>query len=275
MQHLRRIIIAAAIPLAAAVGIALSAGAATSAPTGSANGARATEVPPNNPQPNNPEPNNPGPNNPQPNQPVNPQVPPFTQQPPGQTFTFTKPPGTGLPTKTLNSITPTPTRTSPTPTPTKTSPTPTKTASPSTTSPKATSPGGGVAPVPGGGAGGCGQTATHPVTVKVGTVGGKQALVDGNGCALYLSRLDTPQASGCTGTCAQQWPPLIGPSQAGQGVQQGNLGTFTRDDGSQQVTYLGHQLYHFSGDTQPGQANGQGVNQSFFLVDSDGNAIQP
>jgi predicted lipoprotein with Yx(FWY)xxD motif len=269
MHQFRRIIIAAAIPLAAVVGIALSAGVATSAPSGSAaNGARATEVPPNNPEPNNPEPNNPQPqpNNPQP---VSPQIP--SGPPPGQTFTFTKPPVTVLPTKTLTSITPTPTRTA-TPTPTKTS---TKSASPSKTSPKTTGPGGGVAPVPGGGAGGCGQTATHPVTVKVGTAGGKQALVDGNGCALYLFTQDTPQASACTGTCAQQWPPLIGPSQAGQGVQQANLGTFTRDDGSQQVTYFGHQLYHFSGDTQPGQANGQGVNQTFFLVDSDGNAIQP
>jgi predicted lipoprotein with Yx(FWY)xxD motif len=120
--------------------------------------------------------------------------------------------------------------------------------------------------------GGCGHQPTTPVTVKIGTVGGKQALTDGNGCALYLSTQDTPQQSACTGTCLAQWPPLFGTGQAGSGVQQANLGTFMRTDNTQQVTYFGHQLYYFRGDAQPGQANGQGVNQ-FFLIDASGNAI--
>jgi predicted lipoprotein with Yx(FWY)xxD motif len=111
------------------------------------------------------------------------------------------------------------------------------------------------------------------VTVKVATVGGKQALTDGNGCALYLFTQDTPQQSGCTGTCAQQWPPLISQSpKAGSGVTQANLGTFTRPDNTPQVTYFAHQLYYFSGDTAPGQANGQN-NNGFFLVDASGNPI--
>jgi predicted lipoprotein with Yx(FWY)xxD motif len=118
------------------------------------------------------------------------------------------------------------------------------------------------------------MTPASQVTVKIGTVGGKQALTDQNGCALYLFKQDTAQQSACTGTCAQQWPPLISQSpQAGTGVTQANLGTFTRPDNSSQVTYFTHQLYYFSGDTAPGQANGQNNSGSWFLVDASGNAI--
>ena len=36
------------------------------------------------------------------------------------------------------------------------------------------------------------------------------------------------------------------------------LGTITRSDASKQVTYDGHPLYYFAGDSGPGQASGQG-----------------
>ena len=52
------------------------------------------------------------------------------------------------------------------------------------------------------------------------------------------------------------------------------LGTSTRDDGTTQVTYNGHPLYLYSGDTAQGQVNGEGVDGVWFAVTSDGSAAQ-
>jgi predicted lipoprotein with Yx(FWY)xxD motif len=105
-------------------------------------------------------------------------------------------------------------------------------------------------------------------------VDGKQALVDGNGCAVYMNIQDSTTSSSCDAACVAQWPPVKGPAQAGSGVTGSDLATFNRTDGTVQVTYFGHQLYYFSGDTAPGQGNGQGNGQTWFLVDGSGNAIQ-
>ena len=98
-------------------------------------------------------------------------------------------------------------------------------------------------------------------------------MVDAAGCALYVNTQDSAQASACDTTCQGTWIPVPGPAQAGEGVDQANLGTFTRADGTVQATYFGHQLYRFSRDNAPGQANGQGVDGRFFLVDKAGNPI--
>jgi predicted lipoprotein with Yx(FWY)xxD motif len=52
-----------------------------------------------------------------------------------------------------------------------------------------------------------------------------------------------------------------GPATAGSGVT-GKLTTITRSDGSLQATYKGHPLYTYTGDTGPGQNNGNGLNVS-------------
>lgn len=71
---------------------------------------------------------------------------------------------------------------------------------------------------------------------------------------------DTGATSNCNGACAGAWPPVTttGSPTASGGAKASDLGTITRPDGSKQVTYEGHPLYYFSGDSGPGTATGQG-----------------
>lgn len=88
-----------------------------------------------------------------------------------------------------------------------------------------------------------------------------QVLVDGSGRTLYLFEADTSAKSTCNGPCALAWPPLLTSSapHAGSAVMPSLLGTTTRQDGTLQVTYNGHPLYYFAGDTTSGETKGQGL----------------
>jgi len=87
-----------------------------------------------------------------------------------------------------------------------------------------------------------------------------QILVDGNGKTLYLFEADTSTQSTCSGGCAQAWPPVTtnGAPKAAGGASASLLGTTARSDGTTQVTFGGHPLYSFTGDTKPGDTNGEG-----------------
>ncbi len=171
---------------------------------------------------------------------------------PSPTPAPTRPPAT--PTKVPPS--PTPTR-APTPTPTKV-PTPTPTPAPTPT----------ATPRP---------TPSKPATVKVGqsTALGK-FLTDEQGFTLYVFMNDPKNTSTCEADCAQRWPPFLtaGKPIAGPGVNAALLGTIRRKDGTIQVTYNGHPLYYFSGDTKPGDTNGQGFNKLWYVIGPDGMPIQ-
>ena len=103
-------------------------------------------------------------------------------------------------------------------------------------------------------------------------------LVDSAGRSLYLWEADKGTKSMCSGACAAAWPPLTttGKPTAGKGVNASLLGTTKRNDGSLEVTYGGHPLYYFAGDTSPGQITGQGSNgfgAKWYVVSPAGKAI--
>ena len=103
-------------------------------------------------------------------------------------------------------------------------------------------------------------TATGTGTVlKTTTIGGTTVLTNAKGFTLYSFAPDTPTASKCYGSCAVYWPPVTGTTAAGQGLP-GKVTTITRTDGSHQLTYNGHPLYTYIGDTAPGQAKGNNLN---------------
>jgi predicted lipoprotein with Yx(FWY)xxD motif len=85
-------------------------------------------------------------------------------------------------------------------------------------------------------------------------------VVDSRGRTLYLFEKDTRTHSACFGACAVYWPPLLthGTPVGGIGVKRSLLGTVRRTEGGAQVTYAGHRLYLYVGDTRPGQVTGEG-----------------
>lgn len=102
-------------------------------------------------------------------------------------------------------------------------------------------------------------------------------LADQAGRTLYVLTADNGTTSSCYGACATAWPPLIasGPVAASGAAVAADLGTTTRTDGTTQVTYAGHPLYHFARETGPDQVLGLGAQGIWFLVAPAGTMIKP
>jgi predicted lipoprotein with Yx(FWY)xxD motif len=104
-------------------------------------------------------------------------------------------------------------------------------------------------------------------------------LTDGAGRTLYLFTRERSARSRCYGSCAKAWPPLIarGRLLAGRGARHGLLGVTRRRDGSRQVTYRGHPLYYYVGETRAGQILCQNVTEfggTWLVVSPAGKAIR-
>jgi predicted lipoprotein with Yx(FWY)xxD motif len=86
-------------------------------------------------------------------------------------------------------------------------------------------------------------------------------LVDARGRTLHLFEKDRNGASMCNSACAKYWPPLTshGTPRAGKSLHQSLLGLARSGNGTRQVTYAGHPLYTFVGDTRAGQTAGEGL----------------
>jgi predicted lipoprotein with Yx(FWY)xxD motif len=108
-----------------------------------------------------------------------------------------------------------------------------------------------------------GASTTPPAATGTGlkttTIGGTTVLTNGKGFTLYSFAPDTPASSKCYGSCAAYWPPVTGTTAAGQGLP-GKVTAITRTDGTHQLTYNGHPLYTYIGDSAPGQATGNNLN---------------
>lgn len=117
-------------------------------------------------------------------------------------------------------------------------------------------------------------TSADTTTVKTSKTDLGTILVDADGRTLYMFAPDKQGPSTCDGQCITNWPALTGPATAGEGVEQSLLGTAARsDDGTEQVTYGGWPLYHFGGDAAPGDVNGQGTNDVWYVIDASGAPI--
>jgi predicted lipoprotein with Yx(FWY)xxD motif len=106
------------------------------------------------------------------------------------------------------------------------------------------------------------KTASATINGKAETI-----LTNAQGMTLYYRTSDTA-TSVCSSGCAQAWPPLL---FTGSGAPtsstslSGQLTASTNANG-QQVEYNGHPLYTYTGDTAPGQTNGEGFGGVWFVV---------
>ena len=82
-------------------------------------------------------------------------------------------------------------------------------------------------------------------------------LVNSKSMSLYALSVEKKNHFICTGTCTKTWHPLRSKHKSPTGTV-GNLSFLKRPDGTKQVAYKGHPMYTFSGDSKPGQTNGQG-----------------
>jgi predicted lipoprotein with Yx(FWY)xxD motif len=87
---------------------------------------------------------------------------------------------------------------------------------------------------------------------------GHTVLTTLKGKTLYSLSVEKRGKFTCTGGCLATWKPLLVPADV-KPTGPVKLGTVKRPEGKTQVTYKGLPLYSFGGDTQPGEANGEGL----------------
>jgi predicted lipoprotein with Yx(FWY)xxD motif len=101
------------------------------------------------------------------------------------------------------------------------------------------------------------------VAIKTMSTSKGTVLVTASGLTLYWFANDTATQSNCNGSCASYWKPLLGTAGAASGTSLPHgFGTIKRADGQLQITYDGHPLYTYTGDTTSGQINGNGLDAS-------------
>jgi predicted lipoprotein with Yx(FWY)xxD motif len=109
----------------------------------------------------------------------------------------------------------------------------------------------------------------------------KRIVVDGNGRTLYMFTADTGGTPTCTPTgvgalCVQLWPPLKSRRKphAGTGIVASKLRVVKRSDGIWQAVYNHHPLYHYSGDSKPGDVRGQKILGAWYALTPKGTPIK-
>jgi predicted lipoprotein with Yx(FWY)xxD motif len=116
-------------------------------------------------------------------------------------------------------------------------------------------------------------------SLKVGQSRIGPIVVDASGRTLYYFTQDKPRRALCTSdylNCTTAWPPLMtaGRPRGQAGVKSRLIGSLdrTKPAGSQ-VTYNHHPLYRYIDDEQPGDLNGQGLYDYWYVVSPSGRPI--
>jgi predicted lipoprotein with Yx(FWY)xxD motif len=93
-------------------------------------------------------------------------------------------------------------------------------------------------------------------------------LTDAKGMTLYWFKMDSSGKSTCNGDCLEKWPPYFSETVAPpSGIDSKDFGTISRSDGKKQTAFRGFPLYYFFKDANPGDTNGQGVKDVWYVID--------
>jgi predicted lipoprotein with Yx(FWY)xxD motif len=96
-------------------------------------------------------------------------------------------------------------------------------------------------------------------------------MTDTSGKTLYYFTKDTPGQSACTGNCSKLWPPFgANPVTAPSVLDTANFSQVTRSDGINQTAFMGRPLYYYSADTKPGNVNGEGFINLWYVANISG-----
>jgi predicted lipoprotein with Yx(FWY)xxD motif len=100
-------------------------------------------------------------------------------------------------------------------------------------------------------------------------------LVNAEGLTLYAFTPDSEGVPTCTGDCAGAWPPALVEGEPNYGnLDPSVFSLVEHPDGGMQLKAGDWPLYTFAGDAAPGDTNGQGSNDVWFVVAPDGTLIQ-
>lgn len=106
-------------------------------------------------------------------------------------------------------------------------------------------------------------------------------LATSSGFTLYEFTRDHRNADSCVrvSECSGSWPALLttGKPTAGPGVKASLLSSIKLSGGKSQVTYAGHPLYRYSGDSAPGETSYVGESQfggRWYALTSSGGAVK-
>jgi predicted lipoprotein with Yx(FWY)xxD motif len=123
--------------------------------------------------------------------------------------------------------------------------------------------------------------AAHSTTVKLKKTSDGKLLVNGSGFTADARNKDKcfAKSSAGLGKCISTWPALStkGKPVAGPGVKASKLGAIKLPNGSKQVTYYGHPLYIYSGDSGPGQTDYIGAQEfggTWYGVSATGGKVK-
>jgi predicted lipoprotein with Yx(FWY)xxD motif len=118
-------------------------------------------------------------------------------------------------------------------------------------------------------------------TVKLGQTAAGQLLETSSGLTLYMFTRDGHDRDTCVtiSGCAQVWPPFTtkGKPTAARSVKSSLLGSIRIAGGRHQVTYAGHPLYLYAGDSTAGDTSYVGFSSfggTWFGVSAAGRTVR-